>query len=78
MKQVPYTIKKPFVCVVMDTEPQEVQNPYSKDTIILTPVEVAVYDTIKGAEMFGKWDIVQQGVDWFVQNNINAYKVLLD
>ena len=78
MKQVPYTIKKPFECVVMDTEPQEVQNPYSKDTTILTPVEVAVYDTIKGAEMFGKWDIVQQGVDWFVQNNIDAYKVLLD
>ena len=78
MKKVPYTIKKPFECVVIDTEPQEVQNPYSKDTITLTPVEVAVYDTIKGAEMFGKWDIVQQGVDWFVQNNINAYKVLLD
>lgn len=78
MKKVPYTIKKPFECVVMDTEPQEVQNPYSKDTITLTPVEVAVYDSIKGAEIFQQWDRVQKGVDWFIKNNIKAYNVLLD
>ena len=78
MRKVPYRIKKPFECVVMDTRPQEVQNPHSKDTIILTPVEVAVYDSIKGAEMFGQWDRVQKGVDWFIQNNIKAYSVLLD
>tara|TARA_R110000851_G_C12822700_1_gene539777 strand:+ start:268 stop:504 length:237 start_codon:yes stop_codon:yes gene_type:complete len=78
MTTVPYTIKKPFECVVYDTEPQDVSNPYSGETISLTPVEVAVYDTMKGAEMMGLYNTVQAGTDWFVKNNIKAYSVLLD
>ena len=76
--KVPYRMKVPFDCMVYDTEPQVVTNPYSGDSTILTPEEIAVYDTIKGAEIQGLYDIVGKGVDWFVQNNINAYNVLLD
>ena len=78
MKQVPYRMKEPFECMVYDTEPQKVTNQYSGDSTMLTPEEIAVYDTIKGAELAGLYDIVRKGVDWFVQYNINAYSVLLD
>ena len=71
-------MKEPFECMVYDTEPQKVTNPYSGDSTMLTPEEIAVYDTIKGAELAGLYDIVGKGVDWFVQHNINAYSVLLD
>ena len=43
--------KLPFDCTVMDKEPVEVANPYSGEKATLTPQAVAVYDTIKGAEM---------------------------
>ena len=78
MKQVPYRMKEPFECMVYDTEPQKVTNPYSGDSTMLTTEEIAVYDTIKGAELAGLYDTVRKGVDWFVQYNINAYSVLLD
>ena len=76
--KVPYRMKKPFDCVVIDTEPQKVTNPYSGDSTMLTPEEIAVYDTIKGAEIQGLYDIVRKGIDWFIENNIKAYNVLLD
>ena len=76
--KVPYRMKKPFECMVYDTEPQKVTNPYSGDSTMLTPEEIAVYDTIKGAEIQGLYDIVRKGIDWFIENNIKAYNVLLD
>jgi len=77
-KKIPYQMKKPFSCMVYDKEPVEVTNPYSKESIILTPEEVAVYDSIKGAELFGVNETIRKGIDWFIENNIKAYKVLLD
>lgn len=75
------TIKKnelPFDCVVYDTEPVQVANPFTGQTCMLTPEAVAVYDTIKGAEMFGMWEIVRKGISWFRQNYPDEYMVLLD
>ena len=77
-KKIPYQMKKPFSCMVYDKEPVEVTNPYSKESIVLTPEEVAVYDSIKGAELFGVNETIRKGIDWFIENNIKAYKVLLD
>jgi len=77
-KKIPYRIKEPFNCMVFDKEPVEVTNPYSKESIVLTPEEVAVYDSIKGAELFGVNETIRKGIDWFIENNIKAYKVLLD
>ena len=70
--------KLPFECVILDSKPVEVKNPYSGESCILEPDAVAVYDCIKGAEMVGNYDIVRKGLDWFRKNNPEAYMVLLD
>ena len=55
--------KLPFDCdTSLDTEPVEVQNPYSGEKYTLEPDAVAVYDVIKGAESMGMHKIVQQGL----------------
>ena len=70
--------KLPFDCTVMDKEPVEVANPYSGEKATLTPQAVAVYDTIKGAEMTGDYDLVRNGIDWFIKHYTKEYGVLLD
>jgi hypothetical protein len=63
---------------VYDTEPVTVTNPFSGDSIVLTPEEVSVYDYLKGCELVGDYAGVRKGVDWFSTNNPEAYMVLLD
>lgn len=53
-------------------------NRFTGETVTVTGEEASVYDLIIGAEMFGQWDIVQKGLDWFRQKNAEAYYVLLD
>tara|TARA_R110000787_G_scaffold208096_2_gene318046 strand:+ start:42 stop:263 length:222 start_codon:yes stop_codon:yes gene_type:complete len=72
------TNKLPFECVILDTEPQEVQNRFGGDSIMLEPDAMAVYDTMMGAELFDDWETVRQGVDWFIKYYPAAYTVLLD
>ena len=38
----------------------------------------AVYDVIIGAEVTQRYDLVQQGCDWFSRNFPKQYMVLLD
>lgn len=71
-------VKLPFDCNILDFEPVEVKNPYSGESCVLTPEEVAVYDCIKGAELFGDYDMVRKGINWFMTNNSKAYMTLLD
>jgi len=66
----------------------EVRNPYSGETCLLTAEELSMYDLIKGAEMVIQmgamldvdscYSIMQKGGDWFLANNPNAYMILLD
>lgn len=63
---------------IYDTEPVEVANPYTGQTVTLTPKEVAVYDLIKGAELTSQWEMLRKGLDWFIENNGEAYMALLD
>ena len=67
----------------------EVRNPYSGETILLTANELSMYDLIKGAEivlstMPGAVNIpevtrtMRKGLDWFRQHAPEAYMVLLD
>ena len=72
------TRKLPFDCKIVDKEPIEVANPYSGETCTLEPDAIAVYDTIKGAELFEQYDLVRKGLDWFIDNEPKAYMVLLD
>ena len=55
-----------------------VSNPFTGNQAILTPNELAMYDLIKGAEAFGKYDIMAKGLDWFRGANARAYMILLD
>ena len=63
---------------VYDKQPVEVRNPFSGDVIKLTPEEVAVYDYLKGCEMMGDYKMLRRAIDWFVENNVEAYMTLLD
>jgi len=67
----------------------EVRNPFSGDSCLLTAAELSMYDLIKGAEMvltmgsaiFDQEQcikIMQKGGDWFLANNPQAYMTLLD
>ena len=68
----------PFPVEIIDTQPVEVANPYSGEKIMLEPIAVAVYDCIKGAEMTEDYDLMQKGMDWFVEHYPDEYMVLLD
>ena len=71
-------IKMPFDCEIMDKESKEIANPYTGEKVLLTPEAIAVYDTIKGAEMMGKYDLMEKGIAWFRVNYPKEYFVLLD
>ena len=76
-----YAIPKPFDQAYMGDNPTKeltIQNPYSNDSVKLPAFAVAIYDTIKGAEMTEDYDIVQQGISWFQKNFTKEYMVLLD
>jgi hypothetical protein len=64
--------------MVLDKGPVEVQNPFSGESTILTPDEVAVYDYLKGCELMGDYKGLRKALDWFRTNNGNAYMILLD
>ena len=68
----------PFDCMILDTEPVEVVNPFSGESCMLDPVAVAVYDTIRGAEVFGQYQVVRKGLDWFRRFYPAEYMILLD
>ena len=68
----------PFDCVIMDKESKEIANPYTGQKALLTPEAIAVYDTIKGAEMMGQYETMEKGIAWFQANYPKEYFVLLD
>ena len=71
-------IKLPFDCTIYDKEPVVVTNPFSGESCTLTPEAVAVYDTLKGAEMVQDYNLVRKGLDWFSENFPKEYMILLD
>jgi hypothetical protein len=71
-------MKLPFKNIFVGTESEIVKNPFSGESCLLSPEAVAVYDTIKGCEMFGDWQGVRKGLDWFRKNYPEEYMVLLD
>ena len=64
--------------MILDNEPALVENPFSGESIMLTPEEVAVYDYCKGCELMRDYEGVRRAVDWFIDNNPEAYMTLLD
>ena len=78
-RQPPLRVKRklPFDCEVLD-KPEVIKNPFSGESVELPPDAVAVYDTIKGAEMIGNNEHLRKGIDWFIKNEPDAYMKLLD
>ena len=75
------TVKEPnppFPVEIIDVNPVEVANPFTKKKVTLQPTAIAVYDCIKGAEMLEDFDIVEKGLDWFREHYPKEYMVLLD
>ena len=68
----------PFKVSVLDSQPVEVTNPYSGQSVLLTPTEVAVYDVTMGSYHMGLYDTFYKGKNWFMENNIEAYMTLID
>ena len=64
----------------------EVSNPFSGETALLDAAELSMYDCVKGAEMAMLMgidvdrciDAINQGKDWFLARNPQAYMTLLD
>ena len=64
----------------------EVRNPFSGETCLLDAAELSMYDAIKGAEMVLHMgiaadhciDVINQGKDWMLAKNPQAYMTLLD
>jgi hypothetical protein len=71
-------MKLPYKGMMIGTESERISNPYTGESITLTPQAVAVYDTLKGAERMGLHRVVEQGLDWFKQYYPAEYMVLLD
>jgi len=73
------TVQETFPGIqIYDTEPVYVENPFGYGGCMLTPEEVAVYDYLKGCELIGDYKGLQQGLDWFMRKNADAYMTLLD
>ena len=71
-------MKLPYKDIFVGVDNEVITNPFSGQSVSLTPEAVAVYDTIKGCEMFGDWKGVQKGLDWFMKNFPEEYMILLD
>jgi len=71
-------MKLPYKDIFVGTESELITNPFSGQSIMLTAEEVAVYDTLKGCEMIGDYNGLRKGINWFIDNNAEAYMVLLD
>ena len=74
----------PFTCEVF-ADAETVSNPFTGESILLSPDAVAVYDVIMGMQWLAEqtndeehWDIVRAGLDWFRKHEPRAYMVLLD
>jgi hypothetical protein len=63
---------------VYDKEPQFIKNPFSGEGCMLTPEAIAVYDTLRGCEMFGDYKGLRKCLDWFRKYFPQEYMVLLD
>jgi len=67
----------PFPCIVLE-HPEEITNKFSGEKVMLEPDAVAVYDTIKGAELVGNADHLRKGIAWFQKYYPKEYMILLD
>jgi hypothetical protein len=71
-------VKLPYKDMFVGTKSELVSNPFSGESVLLKPEAVAVYDTLRGCEMFGDYKGLRKGLDWFRQHFPTEYMILLD
>ena len=74
--------KLPFKIMLEDPKSKHaletITNPYSGESCQLPRYAVAVYDTIKGAELLEDGKTMQKGITWFQKYFTDQYYTLLD
>jgi hypothetical protein len=60
------------------TDPETVENPFSRVSCVLEPEAVALYDYIKGCEIFGDYHNMQEALYLFRYNWPDEFYKLLD
>ena len=74
--------KLPFKIMLSDPASkfamETVTNPYSGESCQLPRYAVAVYDTIKGAELLEDGKTMRKGIEWFQKWFTDQYYTLLD
>lgn len=68
----------PFDLLEVGEESELVMNPFSGQTALLEPKAVAMYDVIKGFEMYQDYENVRKGLDYFSKTWPEEYMILLD
>ena len=71
-------MKLPYKDIFVGTESEMITNPFSGQQCLLTPEAVAVYDTLKGCEIFGDYAGLRAGLSWFREFFPKEYMILLD
>ena len=71
-------MKLPYSGITVGTQPETITNPFSGESCVLSPEAVAVYDTLRGCEMFGDYNGLRKGLDWFRKYYPQEYMILLD
>lgn len=71
-------MKLPYKDLLIGTDSEMITNPFSGESCLLSPEAVAVYDTLRGCEMFGDYVGLRKGLDWFRKYYPTEYMVLLD
>ena len=68
----------PYKGLTVGTKSETITNPFSGESCVLSPEAVAVYDTLRGCEMFGDYNGLRKGLDWFRKYYPQEYMILLD
>ena len=71
-------MKLPYKGLTVGTKSETITNPFSGESCVLSPEAVAVYDTLRGCEMFGDYKGLRKGLDWFRKYYPQEYMILLD
>ena len=74
-------VKVPFEDADYNLDGEEnvtISNRFSGEEATVPGYAAAVYDVIIGAEATQRYDLVEQGCDWFSRNFPKQYMVLLD
>ena len=73
------TLPKQYECKIqIYDEGGTVQNRFGGASVELNALELSIYDYLMGCESMEDWKGLRVGLDWFIQNNSDAYMVLLD